>query len=87
MPLHLSEAWAAFWRLSADRPVYIVTIPLPDGSSVTEARHGAIPFLAIDAYCRRFGIEGEAFHDFYALVSAMDQAWLEAAAELRAERR
>jgi hypothetical protein len=86
VPAYLAEIWAAFWRLAADRPVYIATVPLGSGEVSTEILHGPIPFLAVDAYARRFGHQGEAFQDFHALISAMDQEWLMVAAEKRAER-
>ena len=34
-----------------------------------------IPFLPIDTYARRYGIEGEAFDRFLTFVSAIDDEW------------
>src|SRR4051794_11991357 len=44
------------------------------------AMGGVLPltFSAIDAYARRFGIEGEAFDRFIILIRALDGVWVEA---------
>lgn len=44
------------------------------------AMGGVLPlsFGAIDAYARRYGIEGEAFDRFVTLVRALDGVWVEA---------
>lgn len=36
-----------------------------------------ISFMALDAYARRYGLEGEAFERFVAFLTAMDDEWLE----------
>lgn len=43
----------------------------------------AIPFTAIDAWARRYGIEGDGFDEFLRLIRAADGAWL----DWRSERR
>lgn len=40
-----------------------------------------IGFLALDAYARRYGIEGEAFERFHRFVTAIDGEWLSHVAE------
>lgn len=40
-----------------------------------------IAFVAIDAYARRYGIEGEAFDRFIGLINAIDDEWLSWKAE------
>jgi hypothetical protein len=35
-----------------------------------------ISFLALDAYARRYGIEGEAFERYLAFMQALDEEWL-----------
>src|SRR5438874_1197361 len=44
------------------------------------AMGGVLPlsFGALDAYARRYGIEGEAFDRFVILVRALDSVWVEA---------
>lgn len=36
-----------------------------------------ISFMALDAYARRYSIEGEAFDRFLTFMSALDDEWLE----------
>lgn len=36
-----------------------------------------IPFVAYDAYARRYGVEGEAFETFHFFMTALDTEWLE----------
>lgn len=36
-----------------------------------------ISFMALDAYARRYGIEGEAFERFIIFMTAIDEEWLE----------
>ena len=55
---HLLIVWEAFFALSGDRQM---------GMSI-----GPIPFMAIDRYAARFGIAGEEFERFHALLTAMD---------------
>jgi len=40
-----------------------------------------ISFMALDRYAQRYGIEGEAFDRFLAFMDAIDDEWLEYAAE------
>lgn len=40
-----------------------------------------ISFVALDAYARRYGIEGEAFDRFHQFMTAIDGAWLDHVAE------
>lgn len=40
-----------------------------------------ISFMALDAYARRYGIEGEAFENFIAFVRAIDFEWIAISAE------
>jgi hypothetical protein len=44
-----------------------------------------ISFMALDAYARRYGIEGEAFDRFHVFMSAIDAEWL-AYAESKSEK-
>nr|WP_280954423.1 hypothetical protein [Mesorhizobium soli] len=37
--------------------------------------------MALDTYARRYGIEGEAFDRFLAFMSALDDEWLDHAAQ------
>lgn len=45
-----------------------------------------ISFLAIDAYARRYGIDGEGFDRFLSLVNAVDDTWLDWKAEKAKEK-
>lgn len=36
-----------------------------------------ISFMALDAYARRYGIEGEAFDRFLSFMTALDDEWLQ----------
>lgn len=36
-----------------------------------------ISFIALDAYARRYGIEGEAFERFHTFMTAIDDEWLD----------
>lgn len=45
-----------------------------------------ISFVAIDAYARRYGIDGEAFDRFVSLINAVDDEWLGWKAERAKER-
>lgn len=64
LPDHLRFVWAAFANLSRDR-------------SLSEGR-GYIPFAAIDAYARRYGLDHtDEFDRFMALIFALDRAFLE----------
>jgi hypothetical protein len=64
----------AFWQLTTDRP--------QSGFAVHP-----IPFAAIDAYARRYCIQGEAFEDLVNAVRAADQVFMAVMAErLKAER-
>jgi hypothetical protein len=64
----------AFWQLTTDRP--------QSGLAVHP-----IPFAAIDAYARRYGIQGEAFDALVNAVRAADQVFMAVMAErLKAER-
>jgi hypothetical protein len=62
IPAHLTLYWSAFWDLTGDRPI-------------GQGWIGRIPFLALDAYARRIGIEGEDFLTFKHHVSALDDAF------------
>jgi hypothetical protein len=60
-------AWRAFNILSSGRP-YI------GGMAVTP---GAIPFRDVDAYARRYGVQGDHFEVLLHLISALDSCFLE----------
>lgn len=67
---HLEFYWSAFWALSGDRQL----------GAFGGAGH--IPFLAIDAYGRRYSVaDGDEFDRFAALIRAMDAVYLEWLAE------
>lgn len=56
--------WQAFWDLSGDR-------------SFGPGAAGPIPFMALDRYAARYGIDTrDDFDRFRRLVKAMDAAWL-----------
>ena len=64
IPDHLKFVWEAFWSLSGDRQVHMGGV-------------GMIPFLAIDRYAARFGIEdADEFSQFFDALRAMDAAYL-----------
>ncbi len=73
IPSHLQELWHAFVSLSTCRPLV--------GGSV-----GPIPWVAIDCYARRYGIDGEEFERLTEVVAAMDSAFISKAIEMRAAR-
>lgn len=60
----LGSIYRAFSELATDRPA-------------TMGGLGAIPFASIDAYARRYLIEGDEFERFHHLIRAADGAWLE----------
>jgi hypothetical protein len=45
-----------------------------------------IGFMALDAYARRYGIDGEAFERFHTFMSAIDDEWLSYVAAKSKER-
>lgn len=55
--------FTAFWDLSGDRQ---------SGLTI-----GAISFVAVDAYARRYGYEGEQFEALFHFVKIIDNRWLE----------
>lgn len=59
---HEQFYWDAWRNLSADRQ---------SGMGI-----GAIPFLAIDAYAKRFDIEGRDFEDFFYIIRELDDAFI-----------
>lgn len=63
--LHGGLDWylAAFWDLSADRPL---------GASGI----GAIPFVAIDTWARRHGVEGDQFVRLKEVIRAADREYI-----------
>lgn len=68
LPQECEFVYAAFHELKTDRS---------GGFS-----YGPIPWTAIDAYARRFGIDDlEEFEDFVFLIRAMDDVHLKAAAK------
>lgn len=70
LPAHLGSMFEAFRAISGDRQLGAM------------GGCGPIPFLAIDAYARRYEIEGaDDFQRFHALLQRMDHAYLEWAAE------
>lgn len=90
MPPGAEFAWAAFWRLNADRPYLVTGFAVPMGATIIEPRAGRIPFSAIDGYAKRYGIEGADFDVMLSLVEACDTEYLAVQAEQakeRAERR
>ncbi|WP_444849022.1 phage tail assembly chaperone [Methylosinus sp. LW4] len=69
LPERLAPLYEAFGALGGDRHLGV-------GGA------GAIPFLAIDAYARRYRIEdADQFRRFHVLLTRMDAAYLEWAAE------
>lgn len=60
------------------------------GATIIEPRPAPIPFAAIDAYAKRYGVQGQAFDILLQLVTALDRAyreWEDEQAQERAERR
>ena len=55
----LSFIYNSFWQLGADRQV----------------EQGPIPFTAIDAFARRYRIDGDAFERFRVLIGRLDNAF------------
>ena len=86
VPTGAEFAWAAFWRLHADRPYLVTGFAVAMGATVIEPRAGRIPFSAIDRYARRYGVEGSAFDTFAAIVSAVDNEFMAIEAERAKER-
>jgi hypothetical protein len=62
LDLTLQFEWAAFGALSTDRPVGMGRGPIPWGS--------------IDRYADRYGITGDDFDRFCALIRALDAVYL-----------
>lgn len=63
IPRHLVFYWDAFWELSTCRS--------------QEIGGGLIPWTSIDAYCWRWDIcDNDEVHDFFTLITTMDQAYL-----------
>jgi hypothetical protein len=61
---HLVFFWNAFWALNGDRQI---------GSM---GGIGSIPFVAIDRYADRYGINGrDEFDRFHALIQRLDKAF------------
>jgi hypothetical protein len=58
----LEVVWAAFWDLCGDRAIGFGAV-------------GDIPFLAIDAWARRYGVPDADFGRLHSLVKAMDAAY------------
>jgi hypothetical protein len=75
-----SERWHDFYRRAWD--VLRFDRQYTEGGGETP-----ISFLALDAYARRFGIEGEAFDRFHTFMTAIDADWLTHVAEKARERR
>ena len=86
MPPGAEFAWAAFWRLHADRPHIVTGFAVPMGATIIEPRAGRIPFSAVDGYARRYVIRGSAFDTFTALIAACDDEYLKIDAERAKER-
>lgn len=64
--------WRAWHTLRFDRQYAgMEGVPLP------------LPFSAIDAYARRYGIEGPTFEIFREIIQMMDAEYLEVEAERR----
>lgn len=59
---------------------------VPMGGTMIEPRAGRIPFLAVDAYARRYGIEGGGFDLLLGLIEPMDREYLAWDAERASER-
>jgi|SRR4051812_19345985 hypothetical protein len=55
----LAFIYSAFWALGSDRQV----------------EQGPIPFASIDAFARRYGIDGDAFERFRLLIVRLDNAY------------
>lgn len=73
IPEHLAFAHDAFWDLCSDRPM---TLAFQGMAGLPHMVFGAIPFLAIDRYATRYGIDTvDDFERFHALVSACDAEW------------
>jgi hypothetical protein len=56
------------------------------GATVIEPRPAPIPFSAIDAYAKRYGVQGCAFDTLLQLVTALDRAYREWEGEQAQER-
>jgi len=68
--------WRAWNRLTADRPMHQVTVPLPLGKVAYQLRPGRIPYTSIEAYARRRGIAGDDFDMLDRLMGEMDDEYL-----------
>lgn len=55
--------WTAFCELSLERP------------ETMSGKLPPIPFLSIDAYARRYGIEGDDWDSFFAIIRRTDHAF------------
>jgi len=75
-----SERWHDFYRDAWDRLRF-------DRQYTEGGGETPISFLALDAYARRFGIEGEAFDRFHTFMTSIDAEWLTHVAEKARERR
>jgi hypothetical protein len=62
LPSHLGWLWDAFRELSTDRQIGF------DGP-------GPIPFLSIDCYATRFGIDGDDFTFLLRCIRVLDLEW------------
>lgn len=58
----LEVVWAAFWDLNGDRQMGFGAV-------------GDVPFLAIDAWARRYGVPDSDFPRLHGLLKAMDAAY------------
>jgi hypothetical protein len=56
--------WQAWQALRSDRHYGVMGGQMP------------MSFMALDAYARRYGIDGEAFDRFHVFMSAIDAEWL-----------
>ena len=64
IPEHLKFVWDSFWALAGDRQFHM-------GGA------GPIPFIAIDRYAARFGIDDvDEFSDFFDTIRVLDAAYL-----------
>lgn len=76
MPPGAEFAWAAFWRLHADRPYVTTGVGAPMGATIITPRAGRIPFAATDRYARRYGVTGGAFDLLLELIDQLDREFL-----------
>ena len=60
---HLLWIYNAFWALHGDRHQGM-------------GRAGKLPFLAIDRYAERYGIDGDLFEYFHDLLTRLDAAFM-----------